>query len=352
MRSKEYRPWHMVFAFFAVAALSAQNVAGELWADFQVGMEQWTQASHISALTQWALPGFAMLVGSLFLAPSRPYNMRMIWKKVMPTIALSCIFWWCLAAVVCLQKYYPQEMDMATYIHCLGLALDMPFNIGYCQMLVSMFLLYPLLWRITANAKVTRYCLIVLFTINSAIPMLKYIPYVSTATLFTDQLNWGFFRIWAFYLMLGAYLSYTKPSWSIRLSICCIGIISTGLMAALTSWETKSTVGFCGDYIGMSSPFTVCQTVAVFLVVSKICDAGILGALERLKGLWISVPIVGIVSFFSARFIPVDSGNFLGYVAGHVFADTFLTVMLTMGLGAIPGFRMLVGYYQLEGMQK
>lgn len=162
MRSEGYRPWHMVFALFAVAALSAQNATVELWADFRVGMEQWTQASHISALTQWALPAFAMLAGSLFLAPSNPYNTRTIWKNVIPSITFSCVLWWSMAAVVCLQKHYPQEIDAATYVYCLGMALDMPFNIGYCQMLVSMFLLYPLLWRITTNTRTAGYCLIVL----------------------------------------------------------------------------------------------------------------------------------------------------------------------------------------------
>lgn len=78
MRSEGYRPWHIVFAFLAVVALSAQNAVCELWVDFQVGMAQWTQASHIAALTQWALPAFAMLVGSIFLAPSRPYHTRTI----------------------------------------------------------------------------------------------------------------------------------------------------------------------------------------------------------------------------------------------------------------------------------
>lgn len=239
-----------------------------------------------------------------------------------------------------------------TYAHCLGLVLDLPFNIGYCQMLVSMFLLYPLLWRITTNSRITGYCLIVLFLISSALPMLKRVPYVSTVTLFTDQLNGGFFKIWAFYLMLGAYFSYAKPSWPIRLSIYCMGIVSTGLMVALTSWETKEAVGFCSDYLGISSPFTVCQTAAVFLAVSTLCGKGIPGVLRRWKGLWMSVPIVGIVSFFSARFIPANPENFVAYVRSHVLADTFMTIMLTMGLGAIPGFRMLVGYFHLEGMRK
>lgn len=352
MRSERYRSWHIVLAIFAVAALSAQNAVSELWASYRVGMVQWTQASHISALTQWALPAIVMMVGSVFLVPSRPRNACSIWKNVIPPIACSCIFWWCLAAVVCLQKYYPQEIDIATYIHCLGLALDTPFNIGYCQMLVSVFLLYPLLWRIIANRDVTKYCLIVLFTINSVIPLLKQIPHISAVTLFTDQLNWGFFRMWAFYLMLGAYLSYARPSWPIRLSIYCMGIVSTGLMVVLTSWGTKSTVGFCSDYLGMSSPFTVFQTAAIFLAVSSLCNVGMTKVLGRLKGLWISVPIVGIIGFFSARFISIDPDHFVRYVMRHVFSDTFLTIALTIALGAIPGFRILVGYYHLEGIQR
>lgn len=352
MRCEGYRPWHTVLAIIAVAALSAQNAVGELWSDFQVGMLQWTQANHIAALTQWALPLMVMLVGSIFLVSSRPYSVRMTWQKMIPVAVISCIFWWCSAAVVCLQKYYPQEMDVVTYIHCLGLALDTPFNISYCQMLVSMFFLYPLLWKIVANEKVTRYCLMVLFVINIVLPQLNHIPYLSTVTLFTDQLNWGFYRIWAFYLMLGAYLSRRKPSWPVCLAVYCMGIVSTGLMAALTSWKTESAIGFCNNYLGMSSPFTAFQAVAIFLSVSTFCNVRMTSAIKKLEGLWMCVPMLGIISFFSARLIPTDSSHFLKYVASHMFVDTLLTITLAMVLEVIPGFRILVGNYHLEDTQK
>lgn len=352
MQSERYRPWHTVLAIAATLALGTHNAVMELWPGFQVGMIQWTQANRIAALIQWALPVMVMLTGSIFLTPVRPCSLRTLWRHMIPVATVSCIFWWCAAAVVCLQKNYPQEMDLSTYAHCLSQVLDAPYNIGYCQMLVSMFLLYPLLWRIVESDRTTCYCLAVLFVVTLIFPLVKQSPATATVALFTDQLNWGFFSAWAFYLLLGACLTRRTPAYGIRLTIYCLGIISTGLIPALTSWRTESTVGFCTDYLGMTSPLTACQAAAIFLAVAMLGRRGCFRRLPRVRSLWMSVPIMGIASCLAARFLPAYAGNVTVYAIRHMLADTGLALVLTLALGAVPGFRLLVGSYHREGMEQ
>lgn len=352
MQSERYRPWHTLLAIAAMTALGAHNAVMELWPGLQVGMIQWTQANRIAALVQWALPVMVMLAGSIFLAPVRPCSLRTLWRHMIPAATVSCVLWWCAAAVVCLQKNYPQELDLSTYMHCLSQVLDAPYNISYCQMLVSMFLLYPLLWRIVESDSTTRYCLAVLFVINLMFPLIRQSTYTANVTLFTDQLNWGFFSAWAFYLLLGAYLTRHSPAYGIRLAVYCLGIISTGLIPALTSWRTESTIGFCADYQGMLSPLTACQAAAIFLAAASLGRRGHFRRLPRVKGLWMSVPIVGIAGCLSARFLPAYTGNASAYALSHMIADAALALLLTLAPGAVPGFRLLVGSYQREGMEQ
>lgn len=353
MKTQEHRIWHVLLAAAALLALTAQNASGPIFATLQLGMVQWTQASHVAALTQWALPVFTALAGSIFLASSRAWNLRTLWRQVIPSVALSCVFWWCAAAVIYLQKHHPQEMDVSTFMQCLGMVLSEPANIGYCQMLVSMFLLYPLLRQVALNRQVTGYCLAALFMVNVALPLLRLIPGGTTVTLFTNQLNWGYFRTWAFYLLLGVFLTEQPLSWPVRLAVYCAGIVSTGLMAALTSWQTTAATGFCQDYLGMHSPFTAAQAAAVFLLFRQLPARLKAPRLTRvLRGMWMCPPAAAVMYTLSSRFLPAYDGHLIRHTAVHMAADTLMTIGLVAALGALPGFRRLVGDYHAGGEKR
>ena len=350
MRTRDFSGWHILLAIGALLALTAQNTVIPLWQQTQVGMAQWTQCNQFYALTQWAIPVLTAITGGVFLLSSDAWNLRTLWMRIVPITAIGCVCWWSACAVIYLQQHYPVEMDWQTFFHCLSLVLSEPSNIGYCQMLVSMFMLYPLLRRIAADRQVLGYCLIVLFLVNTLLPVLQYIPHVSITALFFNQLNWGFFRIWAFYLLLGAYLTKHLPSWPVRLAAYCAGIISTGLTVALTAWFTKTAPGYCSDYIGIASPLTAMQTTALLILASCVLRRFRLVALRRkLGGIWMCVPVATVVHSLTARFVPMYSGSVTPYILNHMLIDTLLTLLLTAALESLPGFRRLVGYHSAKG---
>lgn len=350
MKTRDFTGWQLLLAIAALLALTMHHALQPLWAQLQIGMVQWTQANQLQALSQWALPVFVALTGSIFLTAPHTWSMKTLWRRVLPPTLLSCVFWWCACAVMYLQQHYPTEMDPQTFSHCLSMVLAEPANIGYCQMLVSMFLLYPLLRRIAAEKQVLQYCLLVLFLLNLLLPILRHIPVVSIVMRFFDQLNWGFFRTWAFYLLLGAYLARHPLPWPGRLAVYCLGMVSTALTIALTSWMTKSGPGFCADFTGMHSPLTACQAAAAIVLFSQFLGHVRMIRLTRtLSGLWMSVPISFVVHTFTSRFLPAYAGRILPYALSHMITDTLLTLLLTAALGALPGFRYLVGHYQAKG---
>ena len=353
MKTQNFSGWHLLLTIAALLALTAHNALHPLWNQVQIGMIQWTQLNQLQAITQWSLPVFVSLVGVIFLSSSQTWNTHTLWRRIIPITALSCVFWWCASAVLYLQQYFPNEMDLPTFSHCLSMVLSAPSNIGYCQMLVSMFMLYPLLRRIAQDQHVLGYCLITLFILNLLLPLLRHILVISIVSLFFDQLNWGFFHTWAFYLFLGAYLTKSMPSWPLRLTIYCLGIISTALTIALTSWMTKGGPGYFADFTGLHSPLTACQTAAVFLFASQFFRRfRLTHAVRTFAGLWMSVPVAFVVYSFTSRFLPIYNGFVPAYVFPHMFIDTLLTLLLTAAMNALPGFRCLVGYYQAEGEQR
>ena len=350
MKTRDFTGWQLLLAVAALLALTMHNSLQPLWSQFQIGMAQWTQANQLQAMTQWAVPAFAALTGSIFLAPSHEWKMKTLWRRILVPAVLSCIFWWCACAVMYLQQHYPAEMDPQTFFHCLGLVLTSPANISYCQMLVSMFLLYPLLRRIAAEKQVMSYCLLILFVLNLLLPLLRQVPHISVAMLFFDQLNWGFFRAWAFYLLLGAYLSKHALPWQGRLAIYCLGMISTALIIALTSWMTKDGMGYYAEFTGMHSPFTACQVAAVIVLSREMLGHVRISSLSRrLSGLWMSVPVAFVIHTFTSRFLPAFSGHVLPYAIVHMITDAALTLLLIAAFGLLPGFRCLVGDYQAKG---
>lgn len=350
MKTREFSGWHALLAIAALLALTVQNTILPLWQQMQVGMLQWTQLNQLYALTQCALPLLTALTGSIFLLAANTWNLRTLWTRIIPIAVLGCVFWWGACAVIYLQQYYPSEMDLQTFSQCLGMVLTEPGNIGYSQMLVSMFMLYPLLRRIVQKREVLGYCLLVLFLVNLLLPLLQHIPIVSVASLFFNQLNWGFFRTWAFYLLLGAYLTKYPPHWPVRLAVYCAGIISVGLSIALTSWLTKTTSGYCADYIGMHAPLTALQTAAIFLFASQMLRRTKLLRLRRsLSGLWMCVPVTAVIHSLTSRFLPAYSGFVLPCVMHHALTDSLLTMLLIAALNVLPGFRFLVGYHPTKG---
>lgn len=342
--------WNALLSIAALIALALNNAFGSIWSSLVVGQVEWSVCNLVAALTQWALPALVAVVGSTFLAAAHLWNLKALWRSVIPMSVLSCVIWWLASSAIWIQNNFPQDLDLLTFRECMASVLKEPANISFCQMLVSFFILYPLLWRLVKDRKLMRYTLILFFIMGLAEPFLSYVPYVSMVTMFANQLNWGYFRAWTFYILLGAYITRYELKWPVRLAIYCAGIVASGGMAALTSWQTNLPVGYVNEYIGFASPLTGLQTMAIVLLFRQclaLLHAPVLT--RRLAGAWSLPPLVFVSSFFAERLLaPLTSGEMLTAVV-HAAVSLALAFGLFHAFKQLPGFRCLVGSYHAGG---
>lgn len=342
--------WNASLSVAALIALALSNAFGSVWVTLSAGQVKWTVCNLVASLTQWALPSLVAVVGSIFLAASHHWNLKALWRSVIPMSVMSCVIWWVVSSAIWIQNNYPLDLDLLTFRECMAAVLEEPANISFCQMLVSFFILYPLLWRLAGDRKLMRYALILFFTMGLVEPFLAYIPYASILSMFANQLNWGYFRAWTFYLLFGAYITRYELKWPIRLAIYCAGIVAGGSMAALTSWQTNLAVGYVNEYIGFSSPLTGLQTIAVVVLFRQCLSSLHAPVMTRwLTGAWSLPPLVFVSSFFAERLLPSLHSGDLVTAALHAAASVIIACGIYHAFRQLPGFRCLVGCYHVGG---
>lgn len=347
---KERKAWQGIVALLAIFALSIETSCSSFWSKLSIGTHLWNVCNALSALTQWALPAIVMLVGSIFLASSKRLGLRILWKSYIPFATISAVLWWLATAVVWMQNNHPQELDFLTFRECMSEVLDSPGNIGFCHMLVTFFILYPLLSRIAASRKLTIYGMVLFYAMGLIESVFKDIPYLSVLALFTDQLNWGYYRAWTFYLLCGVWITKYDHDWKLCLSIYSAGILATGAIVALTSVATGFSPGYANEYIGYSSPFTGLQTVAVFLFIKRLCSNRHAPIFARLtRNFWYCIPVLFVSSFFSDRLTAYFSGDSLLDVIATSMTNAIIAALVMILFGFLPGFRILVGDYSYRG---
>ena len=342
--------WQGILSLLAFIALSVEYSFESLWSGMSIGTRAWAFCNIISACTQWAIPAMVAMVGSIFLSSKHPVKVRYLWKQYVSSTAVSCVVWWTLSAVVWMQNNYPQELDWITFRECMAEVLESPANIGFCQMLVSFFILYPLLHAIARNRQLTAYGMILIYAMSLIEPVFRYIPHLAAVSLFTDQLNWGYYRAWTFYLLCGVWIANYEHSWKTSLLIYSLGILASGAMIALTSAATVFQPGYANEYIGYASPLTGIQTVSVCLFVQRAFGGVRFPKLTIItKNLWHCVPILFITSFFTERLTEYFQFSDFGNAFCNACLNAIAAFFLIHALGLLPGFKRLVGDYTRKG---
>ena len=151
-----------VLATFAVVAL---HLSAQHWADIDVSSRAWFAFNLYDSAVRWAVPVFVMISGALFLSGTQ--SLQQILRKNVLRIATAFFFW---SAVYAL---YARVFYACTWEETLFRFLKGHYHMWFLFMIVGLYLLVPILRRITADRALTQYFLLLALVFTFLLPQLS-----------------------------------------------------------------------------------------------------------------------------------------------------------------------------------
>lgn len=328
---KDYLDYIRVFAAFAVIIIhvSSQNLHLT-----EVGSTNWCIFKAYLMASNWAVPVFCMISGSLFL--SRDIDLKTIVTKYIFRIALAFVGW---------SLFYALVFELKNGWGSVAASFVRGYShLWFLYMIAGLYLVTPILRHIAKDKKLLRYFLILGFITFILMPeILGLIGVVSSKA--GGYLSKAYSNIeisvvsgYAIYYMLGYYLDSIELSKKQIVKMLMVGIafyivpvVILILYASRRGTElTFLTVNFAvGDFFRSVTIFMLAKYFAnehnkETRVVQILKFVGghtftlylvhqfVITMLNRLFGLntlsfstLLSVPVIGIISFFISIVIAV-----------------------------------------------
>lgn len=210
------------------------------------------------SLVRWSVPVFVMISGTLFLKPEKDVKLQVILKKYIPRLALAYIFWWLFYSAFCISGDWIVSGEFNTKW------LNPHTHLWFLPMMMSVYLLIPLLRKIAADEQLLRYSLILwMIYVSGSFVCLKDFPQITNLLRLNSVIGYaGFF-------LFGHYLSRKSFDRRQRLWIYVIGV--SGALIGVTGNLSVSLYKGEGDglFLEYLSPHVIMMSAAVFVYVKE-----------------------------------------------------------------------------------
>lgn len=217
----------------------------------------WFLSVIFDGLVRWSVPVFVMISGALFLNKEKEITPRYILTKNISRLLIAYVFWWIFYSV--LETAWHMVFDN-TFVF----SLKPHFHLWFLPMLMAVYLLIPILRKISTDKKLTSYYLIIwFFYLSGSFIFVKDIPQISG--LFSINTVVGY----SGYFLLGHYISNNSISEKQSKIIYALGIL--GLLITISGciilsvYTEKSSLKFF-EYL---SPNIILTSTSLFLFVKE-----------------------------------------------------------------------------------
>lgn len=226
-----------VLAAFSVVML---HMSGKQWLLLDYRTATWQIHHLFNGFTRWAVPVFVMMSGAVLLDPVRKQSTARLYHKNILRMILTYLGWSAFYALVGMVK---QGGFSITYF--IGEVIRGHYHLWFLLMIASLYVLIPILRKITEDRALLRYGLlvgaVVLFLIPRSLDLLSRLE-ISMAQKISASLSevfestvFGNGLVYVLYFILGYYL-HTEPfSKRMRIILCAGGIVGFLLTFLLTN---------------------------------------------------------------------------------------------------------------------
>ena len=223
----------------------------------------WYIAAIGNSLVQWAVPVFVMISGALFLNPKRTITKEEVLNKYVKRLIIAyiswCVFYGLISITLASFETHTIVFRISSLLPC--------YHLWYLPMLMGVYLLIPVLRKISNDLSLTKYVLIIwtgYITIGFLTTAFNTdIPQISV--LFTLNRVVGFIG----YFLLGYYITTISIGMRMKFCIYSAGIIG-GIIMIAGNIVTSVMMGE-GDerFINDLSLHVAMMALAVFVFIKE-----------------------------------------------------------------------------------
>ena len=340
-----YFDWLRVFAAFAVILI---HVSVNRMLTEEIGSAAWWVCNCFDAVSRWAVPVFVMISGTLFLDPLRKIDYHVLLKKNVLRLVVAFIFWSALYAVV----DYCEGVRLRDVVSGF---LTGHTHLWFLYMMTGLYLIVPLLRKITESRVLKKYDLLLWFVLCILFSTFRY-----TVTIFNGNLGQWIGMIaektdldvvagYAGYYILGRVLAEKELPKKTRGWIYLAGIIGAAAACLLTCRLCQRYDRFDASFYNNDCLFVLLESVAVFTFLkyhSPACGKdGCRKKLQTVSACTFGIYLIHMLPVhFAEVFFPVFFGSVTPFVSVPVItaAAFLISLFLTVILRKIPVVNRLI----------
>ena len=266
-----------IAASFAVVVI---HVVSKGVKDFDITSFSWDICNIADGLSRFSVPVFVMISGCFFLNPDKTYSLKKIATKILRLI-IAFFVWSIIYGVTDVIFSDGESLSSVLY----GLILDTvigKYHMWYIFLIIGLYILSPVLKRITAEKKITEYFLIITFVFTFCLVFAEkifkelmgtnvFVNLVSEVlSSIVPNFNLDFLSGYVFYFIMGYYLnqhSFSKKVCAVVYSLGTVSGLTIILGTYLLSAAENKLVETFYDYLG----FPCCiLSISIFIFVKNI----------------------------------------------------------------------------------
>lgn len=245
------------------------HVAAQYWSITPYNSITFNIYNFYDSLVRAAVPIFVMISGVFFLPPKKKVDFKKLYFKNIFKLILIYVFWVSLYYIYSIIVY-SLDFSFADFVHYF---ISGPVHVWYIPMIIGLYIISPLLCKITENSKanIFKYFFILFFLscLLKTISYCNFIPHIDVINSFINKLPIDIFCQFYCYFLLGYFLQNYALSEKLEKAFYIVAVICVILCALLTCFSSK----YCGyaysSFYSEFSVFTFIEAVALFLFFKK-----------------------------------------------------------------------------------
>lgn len=240
------------------------------WYVTDVSSLTWKINTVFKTMNYWSVPVYVMMSGALFLNPDKDLKINRLYQKNILKLLLSFLFWNLIYAIVLSRGDF-------TISFLFDMIFTGDYHMWYIFMIITLYIITPILRPFVSNKKLEEYFLTVFFLIVFVIPEILNIlslfdlsvfsALVASLRLFFDQLIHYLPNYCLLFFVLGHYLVSTELTSKQRKIIYALAIFSYILAVILTFVHSTQIGGASGLFSDKNAISPLVIGTAIFVAV-------------------------------------------------------------------------------------